>query len=270
MPIDEWQEVKAAFSKQSAHFDEDDFSNPVLQTWRKRIYGHVDQFIRANSKMLELNAGTGIDAIHFAKLGHSVHATDISEGMIAKIQAKTQEHSLSNKITIQQISFDQLDQVDGKFDYVFSNFGGLNCIGNLNRVTKHLPHLLNDNAIVTWVIMPRIAPWEWTWMWRGKFGQAFRRFNKNGADAHLKDEHFKTYYFSLREIKTAFGSEFQLIKAEGLGVFSPPPASLNFVRVFPRLSNLLASVDRGLSRRSPFNKWGDHIVVTFKFNFQNR
>src|SRR5437868_2241942 len=125
--VDRWQQVNEAFSKQSDHFDNDDLLNPILQEWRKRIYAYIDHFIKPNSKILELNAGTGIDSVRFVEMGHTVHATDISEGMISKLNERVISYSLSRSITVQRISFDQLDKIDGKFDYVFSNFGGLNC-----------------------------------------------------------------------------------------------------------------------------------------------
>jgi 2-polyprenyl-3-methyl-5-hydroxy-6-metoxy-1,4-benzoquinol methylase len=266
--VDQWKHVDAAFSKQSVHFDEDDLSNPVLQEWRIRIYAHVDRFIKPNSKILELNAGTGIDAVRFAKLGHQVHATDISEGMIKRLLEKNSIQSLSDKITVQHKSYEQLDQVNGKFDYVFSNFGGLNCIDDLTKVTKHLPNLLNEGALVTWVIMPRISPWEWTWILKGKFGEAFRRFKRSGVMANLEGQTFLTYYYPLNEIIKSFHPQFQLIKSEGLGIFSPPPSAEKFTKRFTKISNFLEKYDRSVSKFPLFNKWGDHIITTFKYNGQ--
>ena len=261
---DQMRNVDAAFSKQSTHFDEEDFSNLILQEWRQRIYNHADAFKKPNSKILELNAGTGIDAIRFAKQGHTVHAIDISDGMIKRLNEKVSALSLSDKITTQQISYEQLNGVDGKFDYVFSNFGGLNCIDDLRKVTKHLPSLLNQNAFVTWVVMPRIAPWEWTWMLKGKFKDAFRRFEKHGVLANVEGETFLTYYHSLRAIEKSFGPKFQLIKSEGLGVFSPPPSASSFVKRFGRVSDFLNRTDRSVSCLFPFNRWGDHVIATFR------
>ncbi len=264
--VDQRKRVDAAFSKQSTHFDENDLSNSVLQTWRQRIYAHVDQFIKPNSRILELNAGTGIDAIRFAKQGHTVHATDISSGMIMRLEEKIARHSLHNKISQQQVSYTELDQVNGKFDYVFSNFGGLNCIDDLKKVTRHLPELLNEGAFVTWVIMPRIAPWEWTWILKGKFKDALRRFEKKGVRANVDGESFLTYYYSLGEIKNSFDPQFQFIKSEGLGVFSPPPSAENFIKKFPSVCNFLNHRDRSISKLFPFNRWGDHLIVTLKFD----
>ena len=241
---DQRKGVEAAFSKQSVHFDDEDIVNPILQAWRQRIYAHADAFIKPNSKILELNAGTGIDAIRFAKQGHTVHATDISSGMLKRLNEKVSAFSLSDKITVQQVSYEQLDQVRGKFDYVFSNFGGLNCIDDLKKVTRHLPQLLNQDAHVTWVIMPCISPWEWAWLLKGKFKDAFRRFEKNGVMANVEGESFLTYYHSLRAIEKSFDQQFQLIKSKGLGVFSPPPSAQNFVKRFPGVSDFLNKIDR--------------------------
>lgn len=262
--VDRWRNVDAAFSRQSLHFDEDDFSNPILQAWRQRVYTHVDQFLKPHSKILELNCGTGIDAIRLASQGHTIHATDISGGMLSQLKQKISLQSLQNKITVEQLPFDQLDKLNGKFDYVFSNFGGLNCIDDLKKVTMHLPPLLNQEAFVTWVIMPRITPWEWTWALKAKFKDAFRRFTKDGVNAHLEGEFFKTHYFSLSEIRESFGAQFQLIRSEALGVFSPPPAAMSFVKRFPFLSDTLNGIDQSLANVFPFNRWGDHTIVTFQ------
>lgn len=266
---DQARSVDTAFSKQAISFDENDILNPILQAWRHRIYAHVDSILKQNSKILELNAGTGIDAIRFARQGHTVHATDISAGMIQKIKEKINAVSLIDKITVQQVSYERLDQVSGKFDYVFSNFGGLNCIDDLKKVAKHLPQLLNHEALVTWVIMPRVSPWEWMWLLKGKLNDAFRRLERKGVKANVEGESFMTYYHSFRAIEKSFGSQFQLVKSEGLGVLSPPPSAINFVRKFPGISNLLNRGDQSVSKVFPFNRWGDHVIVTFKFSPQS-
>ncbi len=261
---EQWSSVSRAFGKQSFHFDQDDFANPVLHQWRQQVYAHVDRFIKPGSRILELNAGTGIDAVRFAKSGHTVHATDLSDGMIAKLNEKAASPSLVNRITVQQVSFEHLEEVSGKFDYVFSNFGGLNCTNNLIKITNQLPQLLTPSAFVTWVIMPPVCPWELTWILKGKFKKAFRRLNKKGAMAHLEGEFFMTYYYSLSAIEKAFHDQFEFIKSEGLGIFSPPPAAVKFIYKHPRLAKFLNNADRRIQNHFPFSRWGDHILVTFQ------
>jgi ubiquinone/menaquinone biosynthesis C-methylase UbiE len=259
--------VNKAFSKQSTDYDADDRQNIVLQDMRQQVYGHVNKFIRDGSHILELNAGTGIDALYFARQGYQVHATDLSDGMINEIEKKIKGNDIQNRLTCQQLSYDKLDMLNGrKFDYVFSNFGGLNCIDDLSKVTKHLPDILNPGAYVTWVIMPKVCLWELLWVLKGNVKAAFRRFHKNGVMAHLEGEYFKTYYFSLAQIKNAFGSQFKFIKAEGLCALSPPPSRGDFPIKHPSFYKALRKADEILRHTFPFDRWGDHIIVTMKFD----
>ena len=45
---------------------------------RNSIRNHVNAFLKPLHKILELNAGSGIDAVYFAQNGNSVLATDIA------------------------------------------------------------------------------------------------------------------------------------------------------------------------------------------------
>jgi len=258
--------VNRAFSKQSVHYDQDDEQNIIIKDWRHQVYTHVHQFLRPKHKMLELNAGTGIDALHFASNGYQIHATDLSDGMIVEIEKKMDKHHLYQYLTSQQLSYEELNDVSNSpFDYVFSNFGGLNCVDDLSKITRHLPEILNEGGYVTWVIMPKIHLWEMGGFFLGHGKKAFRRWNKNGVRAHLEGEYFQTYYFSFSQIKKAFGSQFKLIKAEGLGAVSPPPHRGDFPKKYPALYSFLTKADSLLRHFYPFNRWADHIIVTFQF-----
>jgi ubiquinone/menaquinone biosynthesis C-methylase UbiE len=262
---DQFAAVDRAFSKQSLHYDEEDRTNHILVDMREQVYAHVNNYLKPRSSILELNAGTGIDAVHFASLGHRVHATDLSSGMIKQIRDKMQRSILQGRLTCQQLSYDQLQQVTGeKFDYVFSNFGGLNCIQDLSSVTRYLTKLLNPGAFATFVIMPPVSFWELAWILKGNPKQAFRRLKKNGVKAHLEGEFFATYYHSLGKIKSAFGPDFRLIRSEGLCALSPPPSPKEFASRYPRLYKLLRIMDSLVRSVPPFNRCADHLIVTFK------
>ena len=263
--VEPWASVQRAFSKQAEHFDQDDIGNPILDAWRKRIYAHVERFMKKESSILEINAGTGIDALYFVAQGHQVHATDISAGMVNKIREKVSRTGVHASLTVQQCSFEALDGVDErKFDYVFSNFGGLNCSRDLGNVSRHLPRLLNDQAFLTWVIMPPVSLWEWSWILKGRKA-AFRRLGNEGAAAHLEGELFQTYYHSLKTIRGKLGNHFQLVRVEGLGSISPPPASFEFVKRHAGTYSLLKKLDESLGSQFPFNRCADHIIATFQY-----
>jgi ubiquinone/menaquinone biosynthesis C-methylase UbiE len=258
--------VNKAFSKQSDHFDEEDIANPVLQDMRKQVYAHIKKILTAPGKILELNAGTGIDAVYLANQGHSVYATDLSDGMIERIRNKISMHNLGERLRYQQVSYDRLEEVnESGFDFVFSNFGGLNCIQDLGIVTKQLPRLLKPGSYVTFVVMPPVCIWELAGVLKGNFKQAFRRLHKNGVVSHLEGEYFKTYYHSLKTIRKAFGPSFEFIVSEGLGAVLPPPYRFNYAIRHSKVYSRLKSIDGFVRRYFPFNRCADHIIVTFQY-----
>lgn len=259
------QSVNEAFTRQSQHFDDEDAGNPILLRMRRQVYQHVDKYIKPNSAILELNAGTGIDAMRFIGRGHNVHATDVAEGMIAQIEKKMFRNNLAGRLSYQQLSYTDLDKVNRKnFDYIFSNFGGLNCVDDLTKVTRHFSSLLNAGSFVTLVIMPNVCPWEIAGVFRhGK--RALRRFRPQGVLSHLEGKYFQTYYHSLGKIRSAFDTRFSFIESEGLAALTPPPHRSDFQGRFPTLNKMLARIDDGARSWFPLNRWADHIIVTFQY-----
>ena len=159
--VNNLENIEEAFTRQSIYFDKYEKENILLINMRKNIREHVLKLLKEGDKILELNAGTGLDAVFFAQKGFYVHTTDISDGMLNQLKKKVLLNNLQNKISIQKLSFTNLDEVKNKkFDYIFSNFAGLNCIQDLKVVTKNLPSLLKPGGKVTFVMMPTVCPWE--------------------------------------------------------------------------------------------------------------
>jgi len=259
--------VSRAFSLQSANYDEYDKSNPTLTWMREQVRNHALSFLKPGDKILELNSGTGLDAVFFAEKGFDVHCTDLSDRMIEQIKLKVEKINLPGKITFQQCSYTELDNIrNKKFDFIFSNFGGLNCIPDLSDVTKFFPALVNKNARVCLVILPPVCPWELIQIFRGKFSFAFRRFGKNGALANVEGIQFRTYYFNKSNVMNALGKEFRFLNSKGLGIFTPGPQMEKIPKKFPGLVRLFNRFDEIISGIFPFNRLGDHIIVTAEYS----
>ncbi|MBA2746252.1 MAG: class I SAM-dependent methyltransferase, partial [Flavisolibacter sp.] len=211
--------VEAAFSAQAKIFDAEFCNNPVIQYKRQRVRTVVETLVPQGSSILELNCGTGEDAVYFGSRGYQVLATDLSDAMVDETHQKIMLHELENLVTVRQLSFHNLDQLNppGKFDLIFSNFGGLNCTGDLNNVLLYFDRLLNRGGVVTLVMMPGFCLWESLLLFKGEFKTATRRFFKfNGSAAIIEGKPFKCFYYAPSFITSRLKNQFEVELMEGL------------------------------------------------------
>ena len=110
-----------AFTEQSAIFDDLYSTNTIINYKRERVRDHVLKYLKPNASILELNSGTGEDAVFFASKGHKVHATDISPGMQQQLEFKVQKHRLSPRVSNELCSYTNLRWLENKgpYDLIF-------------------------------------------------------------------------------------------------------------------------------------------------------
>lgn len=256
--------VAEAFSRKARLYDAFGTGHENLARMRRKVYAHLEAVVPPGCRLLELNAGTGLDAVELVSRGFQVHATDLSPGMVAEIEEKIRLHRLEGRLSAQLCSFTELEQItNGPFDAVFSNFGGLNCIADLTRVTRGLPRLLKPGGSVTWVLMPRICPWELMRVlqdWR----TAGRRLPPSGILANVEGVRFRTHYFTSGRVRRAFGPRFRRVRQEGLAIFTPGADNNSFSRRHPAWYHWLARWDDRLAMVPPFNGWGDFFILSMK------
>ena len=261
-----FETVAEAFSRTADRYDAFAEDHPHLSRMRAKVYAHLRRYLPSDARILELNAGSGVDAVHLAQQGYHVHATDVAPGMLARLRDKVEQWGLGERITVQQCSFTDLAQVQGSpFDAVFSNMGGLNCIPDLSPVIRDLPRVLRPGGLVTWVLMPRICLWEMAEVFRGHFGMAFRRLSHAGVRSHLEGLYFTVYYFSPQQTLAKFGDDYQRLSLEGLSVITPTAESKNLAKRWPRLYAALARVDDRLAPHAPWSGWGDFYILSLRY-----
>lgn len=259
--------AKEAFSKQSAVFDEIYAANQIVAYKRARTRTALESLLKEGDRILELNAGTGQDALYFASKGYQVHATDIATGMLDQLHQKLQQSPLANKISTEQISFEALNQLkdQGPYDAIFSNFGGLNCSKDIELVLQHFNGLLKPGAVAVLVVMPSFCLWETLLFFRGAFKLAFRRlFAKNGAKAHIEGVHFLCFYHHPKRLVKALQKDFDLLDLEGLCTIVPPSYIENFPQKFPKSFGFLKKLEARWKRLAPFNRIGDYYIIRFQ------
>lgn len=262
--------IAEAFSLTAEKYDLFALDHPNQTRMRHKVYAHLGRYLQPAARILELNCGTGIDAAWLAQHGYSVHATDISPGMLERLQAKREALGLSDRLSFEARSFTELGGVSGgPYDAVFSNLGGLNCLPDLRPVVAQLPAVLKPGGLVTWVIMPSVCLWEMAEVFRGQFRLAFRRFQPGGTTAHLEGKTFTVWYFSPEQVRAAFGPEFRLLSIEGLSVITPTAESKNLAKRHAHIYGALAWLDDRLAPRRPWRGWGDFFIISLRYEPHN-
>lgn len=259
-------DVSEAFSRQSPIFDQLYDSNPIVGYMRGKIRGEILSMIKPGAHILEINAGTGTDAIFFAQQGFQVTATELSERMVAVANQKIQQLGLQDRIKFLQLSYDHIDQLEGQFDFVYSNFGGLNCRPEIQAVVKKLVSRLRSGGHGMLSILPPFTLWEKLFVLRGDFKIAFRRKKKGPSHAHIEGQHFYCWYFEPRVITEALNNELKWHQVEGMCIFSPPSFLENFPRKYPKIYKMLVDLDHKISKWPLFRHIGDYYLYTFQKN----
>ena len=83
--------------------------------------------------------------------------------------------------------------------------------------------------------------------------------------AHLEGEHFMTYYFSLNKVLDDFGKAFKIKEVRGLGIFCPPPHRGEFALRHNAFVKQLMKIDEKLAATFPFNRMGDHLIISLTY-----
>ncbi len=258
--------VSDAFSAQSPMFDTITNTNPMEVVYRTISRNQVMEFALPGQSMLELNCGTGLDAVFFAGQGLTVHATDNSEGMLQQLQLKLKENTINN-LSYEKCSFNKITlKTDHLFDHIFSNFGGLNCAEDIESVIKQIDAHLKPGGMAHLVFIAPVCLWEWATIFKGKYKFAFRRLTTKGLKSHLEGHYFDTYYYSPNRIKRAFGTNYKVEKLRSLGCFLPPTFNHYFPAKHPKVFELLKKMEFATSTHWPFNRIGDLFIISVKKN----
>jgi ubiquinone/menaquinone biosynthesis C-methylase UbiE len=263
MKADSFTNIDKGFSSIYDEYEKISREDIIDISRRNCIRNQVNSFLKPNHKILEINAGSGIDAVYFAQNGNFVLATDIATNSEIYILSKIKTLGLKN-LQFQKCSFTSLNSIkSGTFNHIFSNYGGLNCIANLTPVFNQFDSLLNPNGFVTLVIMPSYYPWEMATILKGN-KNAFRRFKKNGVLATVGNQLVPTFYYSPKQVKRAMGDKFKHIKTQNIGTFYPSSHFSSLQKNQKAISNLLR-FDLWINRLPFMIKGvGDYFVITFQ------
>ena len=240
----------------------------IGQLQRKMVWDYLEKITPELNglEILELNCGTGEDAVLFSERGFNIVATDISEEMLKVTQQKALQYSLQHKISSHYLDLDSFDETvfHKRFDLIFSNFGGLNCINPeaLQKLLQKIPSVLSPGGRFVAVIMPKFCLWESVYnLLKFHFKGAFRRWTSREVIANLHGTQLKTWYYRPSQVKRWSRDNFKFIASRPVGITLPPSYLETFFAKRKNFLMQLSGWEKKLHSLSMLSGMSDHYVI---------
>jgi ubiquinone/menaquinone biosynthesis C-methylase UbiE len=261
----EMQGAAVAFDRMASSYDAVFTESVIGRAQRRVVWDALQRAFQSGDRVLELNCGTGEDALFLATRGVSVVACDAAPAMIEV--ARKRQATLAPAVPAE---FHLLRNEDiaalgnaHSFDGVLSNFSGLNCVADLPLVAGQMSDLVRTGGAAVICMSSRVCLWEIAWYGgRANFAKAFRRV-RGKTVAHLDGLAVPVWYPKIREIARAFSPWFQLRAVRAVGLFVPPSYVENWARNHRKTLRLLQAMDRTSAAWPLLRGMGDHVLLEF-------
>jgi SAM-dependent methyltransferase len=256
----------APFDEIAAIYDEVFTHSLIGQAQRESVWKEIDGIWKSGDHVLELNCGTGEDALHLAERGINITGCDASAAMIEVANEKKLRRSPDARIGFVAFPTEHIGRlsISYPFDGVFSNFSGLNCVADLSSVARQLATLVRPGAELVLVFSTRFSLWEFLWYaFRGEFSKATRRWSGHVASS-ISGRPVDVWYPRVPQIRSAFAPHFQFVSVTGIGVAIPPSYVESWAQQHRRTFSVLASIDNWINHLSCFRVAGDHMLLRFR------
>jgi SAM-dependent methyltransferase len=237
--------------------------------WRSSVWKELDRAFVPGSRILEMNCGTGVDAIHLARRGISVCACDISSAMIERARNSASAAGLDRLIEFRVLATENLDRIplDERFAGAFSNFSGLNCVSDLRAVSHTLAARLTPGSRVLLCMLGPSAKWERVWRIVQRRLDKMERRPPESKTPESKLPESKTpgsvqvTRYSYKEVAAAFQPYFDLRGRKGIGIFVPPAFVDRTAARFPKIIRMLGSIDQAVATMPFFRDFGGCVLL---------
>ena len=268
--------MSAVFDTVASSYDDHFTFSQIGRLQRQQVWQYLDQNLPKNQKLniLEISCGTGEDAIFFAQKGHQITATDIAPNMVKVTQQKAIRHGFDQQITAITSAAQDLQNkihLDLKYDFIFSNFGGLNCLStkdleSLSKVLKQALVARQKSRFVA-VIMPSFCAWESLYfLLKLQAKKAFRRSQKAGVLANVGSTQIRTYYYSPRHFAQLFSAHFTVKTCLPIGITLPPSYLEPFFKNKEKYLHFLYKAEKRLQHFGALAYLSDHYLIDFELN----
>ena len=121
---------------------------------REQVWREIDRLFKAGDRVLDLGCGTGDDAVHLMSRGVSALGIDSAPGMV--------EIARTRGVAAKRMAIEVLGSLEDVFDGAISNFGALNCVADLDKLSEELARLVRPQGKLALCVMSRFC-WRTDW-----------------------------------------------------------------------------------------------------------
>jgi len=126
---------------------------------REQVWREIDRLFKIGDRVLDLGCGTGDDALHLMSGGVEVFGIDSAPGMV--------EIARTRGVDAKTMAIEDLGSLEDIFDGAISNFGALNCVADLDKLSEALARLVRPRGILALCVMTRFC-WRTDWRHLGQ------------------------------------------------------------------------------------------------------
>jgi SAM-dependent methyltransferase len=257
-----------AFDNAAIDYDREFTESHIGRMLRQRVWSYMDRILMGSRKadILELNCGTGEDAVFFARRGHRVTATDSSQEMIRMASQKVGKAGLKASVELETLDIRDVARPLGnnRFDLVFSNFGGLNCLPHDDIITlaDDLRNHLRPGCRFVAVVMGKMCLWEsFYFLAKTDLRKVFRRNTAESLRVNVSGQEVETWYYDPAAFESFFSEGFRKVKVIPVGFFLPPSYMETAMAKRPGLLNSLGRLETAVSNAGMLSFFSDHYLI---------
>ncbi|MCC6402319.1 MAG: class I SAM-dependent methyltransferase [Flavobacteriales bacterium] len=248
-------------------YDTEFVHNRIGLVQRRAIWAYLEALLRnPGMHVLELNTGDATDAVHLARQGHRVIATDQSPELIRRARERVRQYGLEDRILLELLPKAGLHgQVwPMLFDLVLSDMGGLNQYDedDLVAVIHAVAERIRPGGRFVAVIQPdRCIRETLHHLLRFQWREAFQRGQQRAELAGLSGTGVVRWNHAPATVERLTAPWFRTVNIRPVGLFVPPTHLVHRYGHRPRALDRLSRLDELVAGWRWTARYADHYLI---------